>query len=268
MNIDLENTTPIFSRPRRLSFAEKNKLRDIIKGLAEEGIIRPSDSEYASPIVLVKKKSGEMRMCVDYRSLNKVTKRDNHPIPLIDDCIDYLANKDIFSLLDLKSGFHQVEMGKNSIKYTSFVTPDGQWEFTKMPFGLKNAPSVFQRYINKIFRDFIDEGRIKIYLDDLLLGTKTIEEHLELLAQILQRLSEYGLKLQMNKCKFACDEIEYLGFIVSKDGIRPGREKTIAIEKFPVPKNSKEVHSFIGLCGYFRYLPRIFPLLLNPCKIC
>lgn len=264
MNIDLENTRPIFSRPRRLSFAEKNKLRDIIKGLADEGIIRPSDSEYASPIVLVKKKSGEMRMCVDYRSLNKVTKRDNHPIPLIDDCIDYLANKDIFSLLDLKSGFHQVEMGKNSIKYTSFVTPDGQWEFTKMPFGLKNAPSVFQRYINKIFRDFIDEGRIKIYLDDLLLGTKTIEEHLELLAQILQRLSEYGLKLQMNKCKFACDEIEYLGFIVSKDGIRPGREKTMAIEKFPVPKNSKEVHSFIGLCGYFRRFAKNFSTVAQP----
>lgn len=264
MNIDLENSTPIFSRPRRLSYAEKNKLRDIIKGLADEGIIRPSDSEYASPIVLVKKKSGDLRMCVDYRALNKVTKRDNYPIPLIDDCIDYLANKDIFSLIDLKSGFHQVGMGKSSIKYTSFVTPDGQWEYTKMPFGLKNAPSVFQRYINKIFRDFIEEGKIKIYLDDLLLGTKTMKEHLELLAQILQRLSEYGLKLQMNKCKFACDEIEYLGFIVSKDGIRPGREKTLAIEKFPVPKNSKEVHSFIGLCGYFRRFAKNFSTVAHP----
>lgn len=264
MNIDVENSTPIFSRPRRLSYAEKNKLMDIIKGLAEEGIIRPSDSEYASPIVLVKKKSGDIRMCVDYRALNKVTKRDNYPIPLIDDCIDYLANKDIFSLLDLKSGFHQVGVEKSSIKYTSFVTPDGQWEYTKMPFGLKNAPSVFQRYINKIFRDFIDQGLIKVYLDDLLIGTKTIEKHLELLGQILKRVSEYGLKLQMKKCKFAWDEIEYLGFVASGDGIRPGREKTLAIEKFPVPKNAKEVHSFIGLCGYFRRFAKNFSTIAHP----
>lgn len=264
MNIVLENSTPIFSRPRRLSYAEKNQLRDIVQGLADEGIIRPSYSEYASPIVLVKKKSGELRMCVDYRGLNKVTKRDNYPIPLIDDCIDYLANKEIFSLLDLKSGFHQVKMGQNSIKYTSFVTPDGQWEYTRMPFGLKNAPSVFQRYINRIFRDFIDRGLIKIYLDDLLIGTKTMEEHLQVLAQILQRLSEYGLELQLKKCKFACDEIEYLGFIVCKDGIRPGREKTMAIEKFPVPKNAKEVHSFIGLCGYFRRFAKNFSTVSHP----
>lgn len=264
MRIVVENAAPIFSRPRRLSYAEKNKLRDIINGLVKEGIIRPSSSEYASPIVLVKKKSGDLRMCVDYRALNKITKRDNYPIPLIDDCIDYLANKKIFSLLDLKSGFHQVKVNEDSIKFTSFVTPDGQWEYTKMPFGLKNAPSVFQRYINKIFRDFIDKGLIMIYLDDILIATQTMEDHIELLTQLLNRLSEFGLELQLNKCKFAFNEIEYLGFIASKEGIRPGTEKTKAIEKFPVPRNAKEVHSFIGLCGYFRRFAKSFSTIASP----
>ena len=124
----MNNSSPIYFRPRRLSYAEKCCVREIVKGLVKDGIIRPSCSEYASPIVLVKKKNGEIRMCVDFREINKITKRDNFPLPLIEDCVDFFANKKIFTVLDLKSGFHHVRVNEESVKYTSFVTPEGQWE--------------------------------------------------------------------------------------------------------------------------------------------
>lgn len=264
MKIVLNSSTPIFFRPRRLSYAEKCSVRKIINGLVAEGVIRPSHSEYASPIVLVKKKSGELRMCVDYRELNKITKRDNFPLPLIEDCVDYLANKKIFSVLDLKSGFHHVRLSDDSVKYTSFVVPDGQWEYLKCPFGLRNAPSVFQRFINRILRDFIDEGLIVVYLDDILIASVNFENHLIILKRVLQRLSEFNVELQLSKCLFAYSEVEYLGLIASGKGVRPGNAKTLAIEKFPVPKNSKETHSFVALCGYFRKFVKNFSIIATP----
>lgn len=252
MVIRLTSDVPIFSAPRRLSFREKQEVNDIVGDLLKQGIIRHSDSPYASPIVLVKKKSGETRMCVDYRALNKITVRDNYPLPLIEDCVAYLENKKYFSVLDLKSGFHQVRMSEDSAMYTSFVTPSGQYEYVRMPFGLKNAPSVFQRFISKILRRFTSTGRIVVYMDDIIVASKDFHEHVALLKDVLACVAENGLELKMSKCHFAYGEIEYLGYLVSSRGIRPSDGHLRAIRNYPRPRNTRELHSFLGLCSYFR----------------
>lgn len=264
MSIHLTDSVPFSARPRRLSYTDKTEVRKMVQSLLDEGVIRPSESPYASPIVLVKKKNGTIRMCIDYRALNNLTVRDNYPLPLIEDCLDYLNNKQFFSLLDLKSGFHQIPIDDKSIKYTAFVTPDGQYEYTHMPFGLKNAPSVFQRYICRVLKPFIDQGKIVVYLDDILLATSTMDEHITLLSEVLRTIAEHNLILQSNKCQFAYQEMEYLGFRVTPSGISPGTLKSKAIDNFPIPKDAKAVHSFIGLCSYFRKFIANFAQVANP----
>lgn len=138
-------------------------------------------------------------MCIDYRSLNKLTVRDNYPLPLIEDCLDHLSEKKFFSLLDIKSGFHQVNMNTDSVMYTAFVTPHGQFEYLKMPFGLKNAPASFQIFVNLVFRDLFSENRIIVYMDDILIATESFEEHLEISRQVLIRLTRNNLELNLKK---------------------------------------------------------------------
>lgn len=203
-------------------------------------------------------------MCVDYRTLNKLTIRDNFPLPLIEDCLEYLSGKKYFSLLDLKSGFHQVPVDEDSIKFTSFVTPSGQYEYLRMPFGLKNAPSVFQRFIYLILKEFITSGQIIVYMDDILLGGATFDEHHRILGEVLKCLALSGIQLQLNKCQFAYQEFEYLGFRISPAGISPGTQKTKAIHRFPVPTDVRRVLSFLGLCSYFRKFIPNFALVANP----
>ena len=208
MQIRLTTDTPFFCPPRRFSFAEKQEVDKIVKDLLAKQIIKHSDSPYASPIVLTKKKSGETRMCVDYRALNKYTVRDNYPLPLIEDCLEYLGGKKIFSVLDLKSCFHQVKVSSSSTHLTSFVTPNGQHEFVRMPFGLKNAPSVFQRFVSRIFRGFTESKRIVVYMDDIVIASDNLADHLQLLGDLLQCLSRNGLELKLSKCRFVYPAIE------------------------------------------------------------
>lgn len=198
----MEGSKPFYCTPRRLSWSERNEVRRIITDLLKRRIIRPSNSNFSSPIVLTKKKDGTYRLCIDYRALNKITIKDRYPLPLIDDQIDCLSNSHYFTSLDLKDGFHHVLINENSIKFTSFVTPDGQYEYLKMPFGLCNAPAAFQRYVNAIFRPLLEEGKILLYLDDILIATKTINENLKILREVLDLMSKHKLELKFSKYHF------------------------------------------------------------------
>lgn len=264
MNIRLTSDTPIYSNARRLSYSEKQKVQDTIEDLLTQNIIRPSNSPYASPIVLVKRKNGDTRLCIDYRNLNKVTARDNFPLPLIEDCLEILEGKQYFTTIDLKNGFHQIKMAPDSIKYTSFVTPNGQYEYMKMPFGLKNAPAVFMRSITSVLQDFIRQNEIVVYIDDILIATKTLSEHLCILRKVLNRLAENGLEINLSKCKFCYEDIEYLGYSVNKFGISPNMTHQKSIRDYPITKTTKQLNSFLGLCAYFRKFIQSFSHIAKP----
>lgn len=264
MQIRVANDVPIHCAPRRLSYYERNEIQKTVDKLMSRGIVQPSDSPYASAIVLVKKKNGEIRMCVDYRAINRVTIRDNYPIPLIEDCLEYFSGKRYFSTLDLRDGFHHIPMNEDSVKYTSFVTPFGQFEYTHMPFGLKNAPAVFQRYIHLQLKPLIDKGLIVVYLDDVSIATSDLNSHIEVLREVLRRIRTAGLELNLKKCQFAFTEIDYLGYRVSENGIRPSTVHVEAIKSYPMPTNTKEVQRCNGLFSYFRRFVPKFAQVAKP----
>lgn len=242
-------------RPYRLSPVEREKVRTIIKELLDNNIIRESKSPYSSPIILVKKKNGDDRLCVDFRELNANTLRDHYPLPLISDQIDQLANGRFYISLDMAAGFHQIPISETSIEKTAFVTPDGLYEYLTMPFGLSNACSVYQRCINRALVPLL--GTVaQVYVDDVLSKCVDIHEGLSNLEQILIALQNSGFSINADKCSFFKRSIEYLGNVVSDGQVRPSPRKVEALVKAPVPKTVKQVRQFNGLAGYFRkYIP-------------
>lgn len=255
--IILKDNIPVAARPRRLSPAEKEDVEQIMKQWLEDGIIQPSNSEYASPIVLVKKKDGSTRVCVDYRALNKKIERPRFPLPLIEDQLDQLQDVEVFSTLDLKNGFFHVPVDKESQRYTAFVTPNNQYEFLKTPFGLCVAPAVFQKFIYAVFKELIRGKIVVVYMDDVIVLAKNKDEALRRVQQVVKVAERHGLTINWAKCKFLQTEIEYLGHIVSRGTVRPSENKTKAVQNFPTPVNVKNVQSFLGLTGYFRkFIPR------------
>lgn len=196
MSIKLIGEKPIFYRPYKMAYSEREKVRSMIKEMKQNGIIRDSSSHYSSPILLVNKPNGEKRLCVDYRKLNSITEKDRHPLPLLDDQIDQLQGYTYYTTLDLHSRYYQEEVEENSKDKTAFVTCDGQYEFNRMPFGLTNAPSVFQLSINQILEPLRRTVAIA-YLDDLLCPGKTFEDGLNNLEQILKTLKENNLTLNV-----------------------------------------------------------------------
>lgn len=258
------NHVPFYFRPRRLSYSEKEQVHKILDDLLTRGIIRKSNSQYSSPIVLVRKKNGSIRMCVDYRELNKITARDNYPIPRIDDQLDSLRDKRVSTRLDLKVAFHHIEVDEESIKFTSFVTPLGQFEYMLVPFGLKNSPAMFMRFINAAFRELLDEQKVVIYMDDILVAIATVERNLDVLNEVYNVLNKNLLTLRLDKYSFLKSKITYLGYEVDADGIRESIENIKALVDFPIPTNYKHLHSFLGLASYFRRFTRNFALLTKP----
>lgn len=221
LKLVLKEHSPFSTVPRRLSYTEKEVMRKLLVELIDKNITRASQSEYSSPVVLVKKKTGEYRMCIDYRVLNKYLLRDHYSMPLIEDQLDVLAGKKYFTLLDLKDGFYHVKIAEDSIRYMSFVTPLGQYEYLKVPFGLKIAPLRFQRFVNEVLRVFIDSGDLVAYMDDFMVATSTIEHHVCVLRKVFRALVDNLLVLRTDKCKFLYTTVEYLGYVISENDVSP-----------------------------------------------
>jgi len=250
--IVLRDEVPICLRSRRLAVKEKAILNTQIDEWLRDGIIQPSKSRYSSPVVIVSKKNGEHRVCIDYRQLNKKIIRDRFPMPLINDCIDTLASVRVFSVLDLKNGFFHVPMAAESREYTSFVTSDGQFEFLRTPFGLCNSPTSFLRFVDEVFHDLSRRNVVLTYLDDLIIPGRDEEEAFANLKETLTVAAEKGLEINWKKCAFLKRQVEYLGYVIENSNVSPSSSKIRAVKNFPVPKSKKAIQSFLGLTGYFR----------------
>ncbi|UYV71031.1 hypothetical protein LAZ67_8001473, partial [Cordylochernes scorpioides] len=248
--------TPISCRPYRRPLAEYDEIKRQVEELSKKGLIRESQSPWAFPVVLVSKKDGSQRMCIDYRKLNAITIDDKQPLPYIQDMFDRLHNAKYFTTLDIAWGYWHVEIHPDSVEKTALITNDGHYEFLVMPFGLKNAPSTFQRIIQHIIGNLLWNG-VCIYQDDILIYSSTFKDHIELMKKIFDKLKENNIKLKLKKCSFAKQEIRYLGHIIGHNKIKPDPEKTKAINEFPQPKTVKQVRQFLGLAGYYRkFIPK------------
>ena len=249
--IDTGDKPPLKQPPYRTPVVRREKVAQLIKEMQEQGIVQPSSSAWASPVVLVPKKDGSLRFCVDYRRLNAITKKDVYPLPRIDDILDTLGRAKYFSTLDLASGYWQVEIDPGSRQKTAFAAHCGLYEFNRMPFGLCNAPATFQRLMQVVLSG-LEWDCCYVYLDDILVASQTFEEHLRHLQLVLDRLRKAGLRLKPAKCLFLCREVPYLGFVISKSGIKPDPTKTDKVENFPTPTDATKVRQFVGLASYYR----------------
>ncbi|GFX46344.1 retrovirus-related Pol polyprotein from transposon 297 [Trichonephila clavipes] len=254
---------PINQRAYRVSPTERRIIHEEVQKMLDEGIVQPSESPWSSPVVLVRKKDGSWRFCVDYRKLNSVTKKDVYPLPRIDDTLDCLKGAKFFSSMDLRSGYWQIEIDEADREKTAFITPEGLYEFKVMPFGLCNAPATFERMMDNLLRNFKWTMCLS-YLDDIIVFSETFEDHLIRLRLVLKCLQEAGLKLNSKKCLFAAQEVKILGHHVSSNGVRPDPEKIKAVRNFPTPKNIHDIRSFLGLCSYFRRFIKGFCYLAEP----
>lgn len=262
-DIRLTDTRPFRERSRRLPLADLEDVRKHLQELQANGIISESRSPYASPIVVVRKKTGKVRMCVDYRTLNQRTIPDQYTVPRVEDALHSLSGSKWFSVLDLRSGYYQIPMSEADKEKTAFICPLGFYQFERMPQGISGAPATFQRVMERTIGD-MNFLEVLVYLDDLIVFGKTIEEHEERLLKVLDRLKEEGLKLSLDKCQFGRTSVTYVGHIVSKDGIATDPSKIEAVVSWPRPKTVTELRSFLGFCGYYRRFVRDFSKLCRP----
>ena len=252
------------SRPTyRLSYVEMDELKKQLAELTEKGFIRPSTSPFGAPVLFVHKKEGTLRLCVDYRALNKVTIKNRYPLPRIEELMDRIAGAKYFSKIDLYSGYHQIRIKEEDVPKTAFRTRYGHYEFLVLPFGLTNAPATFMTLMNDIFRDHLDEFVI-VYLDDILIYSKTREDHAEHLRAVLTTLREHQLYAKAQKCELFRTKVEYTGHYISDQGIAVDPRKIITIKDWPAPTTVPEVRSFLGLASYYRKFVQGFSAIATP----
>ena len=267
MEIKTGDSLPCKQPLRRMPFVVRKEVAKQLKDMQRNNVIQPSSSPWSSPVVMVRKRDGSHRFCVDYRALNTVTKADTFPLPRIDDLLECLGGARYFSTLDLASGFWQIPMEETSREKTAFATPHGLFEFLVMPFGLTNAPAVFQRLMQRVLAGLNpDDGEqfVTAYLDDILVFSRTFQDHMEHLAKVINRLRDVNLKLKPPKCKFARREVEYLGHFITPGGLKPNVRLTSAVQDFPRPQNIHEVRRFLGMASYYRRFIPHFARIAQP----
>ena len=235
----------------RLSWKERQELEHQLRELLAKGWIQPSTSPYGSPILFVHKKDGGSRMCVDYRAVNKQTVRNNTPLPRIDDTLDQLEGAACFSCLDLQQAYHQVKLNEEDVPKTAFTTPMGRFEYKVLSFGLTNAPATFQSLMREVLCEYVGNFCV-VYLDDILVFSKSPEQHAEHLRLVLAKLHEHKLYAKRSKCKIAMRQVQFLGHVVDAAGVTPDPAKLRVIQDWPVPLNSKQLRQFLSLAQYFR----------------
>jgi hypothetical protein len=259
----LPDTVYVNSRPYKYSPQQKDEIEKQVAQMLKTGIVVPSLSPFASPVLLVKKKDGTWRFCVDYRKRNAAAIKNKFPMPVIDEFIDEIAGAAYFTKLDLNSGFHQIRMAPMDEYNTAFKTHHGHFQFRVMPFGLTNAHATFQCLMNSVFDQFMRRF-VLVFMDDILIYSRTLEEHVDHLKQVFKVLQQHGLYIKFKKCAFAQSAIEYLGHIISKEGVATDPAKTAAMVNWPTPTSHTEVRGFLGLTGYYRKFVRNYGVMAKP----
>jgi hypothetical protein len=258
-----EGTRPLNAPPYRCAPNRRKIIEENINEMLKEKIISPSNSPWASPVVLAPKKDGSFRFCIDYRKLNAVTIRDAYPIPRVDDTLDALEEAQFISTVDLRSGYWQVEMDPKSQAMTAFISHKGLFEFNVMPYGLMNAPATFQRLMDIVLAGLKWQCCL-VYIDDVIIYSRTFDQHLKDLTQVFDALRKANLTLKVSKCHFCRNEIKYLGHVITKHGIKPDPALISAIKEFPQPRKSKDVQAFLGLTGYYRRFIQNYAKIAEP----
>ena len=261
--IDTGDHPPIKQQPYRVPVVHREKITQMIAEMRKQDVIRPSASPWASPVVLVPKKDGKLRFCIDYRRLNAATRKDVYPLPRIDDILDTLGRVKYFTSLDLASGYWQVGLEEESRQKSAFTTHCGLYEFTRMPFGLCNAPATFQRLMQRVLAG-LEWDSCFVYIDDVFVVASTFEEHLERLREVFERLRHASLRLKPKKCLLLRDEVPYLGHVVSCAGIKPDPAKIKQVRLYPVPTDATKVRQFLGLASYYRRFIPDFAKIAHP----
>ena len=262
MQIDVGDNKPIKMKPYRTPIKNREVIDKAINEMLDANVIRRSRSPWSFPVVIEDKKDGSKRFCVDFRKLNQITKKNSFPLPLIDDILALLGKAKYFTSLDLKSGYWQVAMDEKDMEETAFACHKGLFEFSVTPFGLSNAPAVFQELMSVVLLGCHEFAMA--YLDDILIFSSTLEEHLNHLSIIFNKLREHNLRLKLKKCSFLKMETHYLGFIINEFGVEPDELKIDAIRSLPVPTCVREVISFIGMCSYYRRFIPNFSQIAEP----
>lgn len=260
-DIDVGVSPPVKQHPYRVNPDKMDKIREEVKYMLQHDIIEPSMSEWSSPVVVVPKPDGSIRLCVDYRKVNTLTKSDSFPIPRIEDCIDRIGTAKFVSKFDLLKGYWQVPLSERAKEISAFCTTDGLYQFKVLPFGVKNAPASFQRLMTRVTEGLLN---CTVYIDDVVLYADTWEQHMEEMRRFFERLKEAGLVINLPKSEIGKASITYLGHVVGRGEVRPRAAKVQAIAQMPAPKNKKELMRFLGMAGFYRKFVPNFATVASP----